>query len=268
MVQPIASEQQGPLKSLFDSIWALPSLDLTMLPAYTFALQFTFTLAQPYLSKDDNPFYIIDNPIVRDKVFQLPLVRPSSWKGSLRHALWQQGHQHDGDTRQDSQIQRLFGDATDDDERGQSGRLIFYPTFFTKTSLEIINPHDRTRRVGKNPILLESVPAGATGTFTSLYAPFDRIGEDEAETRHQVAADLALLAQGIRAMFTLYGFGAKTSSGFGLAETEFAKDQQGKANARIQIKGGKPLRPNSFRGLCQAAERLAAEQIKSNRGNI
>jgi len=217
MVQPIAFEQQGPLKSLFDSIWALPSLDLTMLPTYTFAIQFTFTLAQPYLSKDDNPFYIIDNPLVRDKVFRLPMVRPSSWKGSLRRALWQQGHQDDGDTRQASQIQRLFGDANDDDDHGQSGRLRFYPTFFDKTSLEIINPHDRIRRVGKNPILLEAVPAGATGTFTLLYVPLDRIGQDEAETRAQVAADLTLVTAGVQAMFTLYGFGAKTSSGFGLA---------------------------------------------------
>ena len=201
-------------------LWKLiaePSFDLAILPAYTFTLYFTFTLAQPYLSKDDNLFYIIDNPIVRDKVFRLPMVRPSSWKGSLRRALWQQGHQDDGQERRNCQIQRLFGDANDDDERGQSGRLIFYPTFFTKTSLEIINPHDRTRRVGKNPILLEAVPAGASGTFTLLYAPLDRIGQDEAETRAQVATDLTLVAEGVQAMMTLYGFGAKTSSGFGLA---------------------------------------------------
>ena len=188
-----------------------PAIDLTILPACSFTLQFTFTLAQPYLSKDDNPFYIIDNPVVRDKVFRLPMVRPSSWKGSLRRALWQQGHQ-----KESAQIQRIFGD-TKDDVTGKAGRLHFYPTFFDKTSLEIINPHNRKTKVGKNPILLESVPAGATGTFTLLYVPFDRIGEDAAETRAEVAEDLTLIAEGVQAMLTLYGFGAKTSSGFGLA---------------------------------------------------
>lgn len=195
----------------------LPILD--SLPTYTFLLHFTFTLAKPYLSRDDTDFHIIDNPVVRDKVFRWPMVRPSGWKGALCHALWQSGH----DKADDPQTQRIFGDIRDD-ERGQSGRLYFYPTFFTQTGLEIINPHDRTRRVGTNPILLESVPAGATGTFTLLYAPFDRIGEDEPETRRQVADDLKLLAEGVQALFTLYGFGAKTSSGFGLASEQFAGD--------------------------------------------
>lgn len=191
---------------------AEPTLDLAILPPCTFALHFTFSLAQPYLSKDDNPFYIIDNPIVRDKVFRLPMVRPSSWKGSLRHALWQAGR-----TKDDPLIQRLFGEANDNDNTGKAGRLHFYPTFFDRTSLEIINPHNHTTRVGKNPILLESVPADASGTFTLLYAPFDRIGEEAAETHVEVAADLKLVVEGVQAMMTLYGFGAKTSSGFGLA---------------------------------------------------
>jgi len=146
------------------------------------------------------------------------MVRPSSWKGSLRRALWQQGHQ-----KESAQIQRIFGD-TKDDETGKAGRLHFYPTFFDKTSLEIINPHNRKTKVGKNPILLESVPAGATGTFTLLYAPLDRIGNEKADPARkqkalpaEVAEDLELVAQGLQAMLTLYGFGAKTSSGFGLA---------------------------------------------------
>ena len=97
---------------------------------------------------------------------------------------------------------------------GTSGRLYFYPTFFTETSLEVINPHDRERRVGKNPILIESVPTGAQGTFTLLYTPLDRI----TETRQQTCADLQRVAEGLEALFTRYGFGAKTSSGFGLAD--------------------------------------------------
>lgn len=188
----------------------LPALD--SLSTNSFLIHFTFTLQKPYLSKDDNDFHIIDNPLVREKVFRWPMVRPSGWKGSLRHALWQLGYQED-----DEQIRRIFGE-TRGDNTGQAGRLYLYPTFFDKSGLEIINPHDREKRVGKNPLLLECVPADkATGAFTLLYVPFDRIGEDVGETRRQVAADLQLVAEGLRAMMTTYGFGAKTSSGFGLA---------------------------------------------------
>ncbi|MCP4165889.1 MAG: hypothetical protein GY759_08340 [Chloroflexi bacterium] len=198
-----------------------PAVDLTILPPYSFSLTFSFRLAQPYISKDDNPFYIIDNPIVRDKVFRLPMVRPSGWKGSLRHALWLQDH------RDKKYMRRLFGAVDGTNDRGQSGRLLFYPTFFTETSREIINPHDRVRRVGKNPIIFESVPIGATGQFTLLYVPFDRISNRAANPEkglksllEEVAEDIQLLAQGLQAMFTLYGFGAKTSSGFGFGDDQ------------------------------------------------
>lgn len=192
---------------------ARPRVDLTPLPPCSWFLQFTFTLVKPYISKDDNPFYIMDNPIVRDKVFQLPMVRSTSWKGNLYSALWQLGH----DKKDDEQIQRLFGEIRSD-EGGQAGRLFFYPTFFTQTCLEIINPHDRKRRVGKNPILFESVPAGASGTFSLLYVPFDLIGKDEGEAEKQALEDLQQVAEGLRAMFLTYGFSAKRTSGYGVVK--------------------------------------------------
>ena len=199
-----------------DAVWqmiAKPEPDLSTLPLCSFFLSFTFKLAKPYISKDDNPFHIIDNPIVRDKVFRLPLVRPTSWKGNLYSALWQLGH----NKQNDEQMQRLFGE-TRGEESGQAGHLYFYPTFFAQTGLDIINPHNRKRRVGKNPILFESVPQGAQGTFTLLYAPLDRIGQDEAETRRQAAEDLQLVAEGLQAMFLTYGFSAKRTSGYGVAQ--------------------------------------------------
>lgn len=191
-----------------------PSVNLALLPFGSFSIRFEFKLLKPYISRDENAFYIVDNPIVRDKVFRLPMVRPTAWKGALRHAFWQLGYQED-----DQQIQRLFGAANDDQPKeGNAGRLYFYPTFFTETGLEIINPHDRKRRVGKNPILFESVPPGAKGCFTLLYVPFDRVGKDEAETRREIFDDLQRVAEGLQALFTVYGFGAKTGSGFGVAE--------------------------------------------------
>ena len=212
--RPLQQLKNWHLENFYRATWAKPDIDLALLPPGSWFLQFTFRLAKPYISRGDIPFYIIDNPIVRDKVFQLPLVRPTAWKGNLYAALWQKGY----DKEDDEQMQRLFGIANDTDDTGQSGRLYFYPTFFTQIGLEIINPHKRERRVGTNPILFESVPAGAKGTFTLLYVPFDRIGKGENETRQQSLADLRLIAEGLQAMFTLYGFGAKTSSGFGVAE--------------------------------------------------
>lgn len=200
-------------------IWdpiARPEPDLTILPACSFSVRFTFCLAQPYLSRDDNPLYIIDNPIVRDRVFGLPLVRPSSWKGGLRAALRQMGHA-DGEPA----MRRLFGHVSDaaSDEIGGAGRLVICPTFFTETGLEIINPHDRSRKVGSEPLLIESVPPRAEGTLTLFYAPFDRIRpEDEELAAREVGEDLPLLAAGLQAMLCTYGLGAKRSSGYGLAE--------------------------------------------------
>ncbi|ACD90010.1 protein of unknown function DUF324 [Chlorobium limicola DSM 245] len=191
--------------------------DLSCLPVGSFYIQFKFTLLKPYISRDDNAFYLVDNSIVREKVFRFPMVRSTAWKGSLRHALWQMdGYQKED--QQDQQIKRLFGTANDEQpEEGNSGRFYFYPSFFTLNSLEVINPHGRKTRVGTTPILFESVPIGAEATFTLLYSPLDRIGREDVETRQQVIADLKLVAEGLRALFIVYGFGAKTSSGFGLA---------------------------------------------------
>ncbi len=95
-----------------------------------------------------------------------------------------------------------------------SGRLHFYPTFFDRIGLEVINPHARNTGAGKNPIYFECVPAGAPGAFTLLYVPLDAGSKDE----DTIKADLAAVARGIKAMLTEYGFGAKTSSGYGVAD--------------------------------------------------
>jgi CRISPR/Cas system CMR subunit Cmr6 (Cas7 group RAMP superfamily) len=204
-----------PVPDLWSEI-AIPTLNLAQFPPYTFALQFPFRLTKAYLSKDDRAFYIVDNPVRRDKVFRLPYVAPSSWKGSLRAALWNRGHDED-----ESAIRRLFGNERVPEEDFQAGRLRFFPTYFKQHGLEIINPHDRTRRVGTKPILFESVPPDTSGVFSLLYVPFSRIGQDDLETHRQLAEDLALVAEGVRAMFCTYGFGAKTNSGYGTAEDGF-----------------------------------------------
>lgn len=187
----------------------LPELSaLNHLPSLSFMLRVPFKLRKPYLSKDDRTFHLLDNPVRKDKVFQTPMIASTSWKGALRATLWQLGHQ-----KEDETIIRLFGNARED-EKGRAGRLYFYPTFFDKLGLEVINPHSRKTGTGKNPILIECVPIGATGEFILLYVPFGSVKSDE------VATDLQRVAEGVEKMLTVYGFGAKTSSGFGLADIE------------------------------------------------
>jgi len=187
------------------------------LPRLSFLLHIPFRLQKPYLSKDERDFYLLDSPLRREKVFQAPMVASTGWKGALRAALWQLGHREDNDV-----ILRLFGNPRSSEE-GQAGRLHFYPTFFDKISLEVINPHDRETGVGeRGPIPMECVPQGSVGELVLLYVPFGPMEQSEAERRAEVAQDIEVLAEGIQAMLTTYGFGAKTSSGFGTAEDSLA----------------------------------------------
>jgi CRISPR-associated protein Cmr2 len=111
-----------------------------------------------------------------------------------------------------------------------AGRLHFYPTYFDCIGLEVINPHPRDTGAGSLPIYFECVPHGTQGTFTLLYVPLDGGNKEEAQK------DLQLIAEGIRAMMTQCGFGAKTSSGYGVADVDWQ-------NATIK--------PSSLKGLWQ-----------------
>jgi CRISPR/Cas system CMR subunit Cmr6 (Cas7 group RAMP superfamily) len=259
-----ASLRDWRIDRLYQTYWAHPTLDLTILPPYSFSICFQFTLAKPYLSRGDTSFYIVDNPLPRDKVLRLPVVQSSSWKGNLRSAMVRELAFRAGAldaerfAKERLDLSLLFGDEKGEGEdplQGladyldrakpqaaplyhrqvrdhfrlpledamphHAGRLRFFPAFFTKSSLEIINPHERRDRVGTDPILFESVPAGAKGFFVLLYVPCDGVSLDTEEARRaRVAQHLPLLARGLQAMFRQYGFSAKRTSGFGLAAEE------------------------------------------------
>jgi CRISPR-associated protein Cmr2 len=136
---------------------------------------------------------------------------------------------------------------------GRQGRLFFFPTFLDKVGLEVINPHSRTRRVGKNPIVMECARKGASGRFHLLYVPFDRVGEEERQTAEEAGTDIETVAKSLRDMFTELGFGAKTSSGYGVAETAVA---DGFLHGRTAA--GQLDQPYvSFETISQAARQLA-----------
>ncbi len=205
-----------------------PSVDIPLFPLfplYSFFLQFTFTLATPYISKDDEVFYICDNPVRKDKVFKVPMVSGSNWKGNLRWVMRKNAGLIDENpkAKDSKQIIRLFGNEKGNEKKFRRGRLNFYSTFFNKISLEVINPHDRKTKAGTKPIYIESVPEGATGVLSLLYVPFDLMGNPDAEkVRGEVAKDLRLICKAIRNMMLTYGFSAKKSSGFGIVKNHIS----------------------------------------------
>lgn len=220
---PSAYEIPQGLKELMGALsLSKPAFNLEHLPEGSFAIQFEFTLKKPYISKDDEPLYIIDNPVRKENVFKVPMVSASSWKGALRSAVRViRGHSTWDDERTDPVMIRLFGNPKGEEEHRsiRAGRLHLYPTFFDKIGLEVINPHERRTGVGIQPIYIETVPAGATGTFSLLYAPLDCSDEPERAVK-EAKEDAPIVAGGIKKMLTELGFGAKTSSGFGVADIE------------------------------------------------
>jgi len=187
------------------------------------ALEVTFTLETPWYSKDDRPFHVLDNPLRKDRVFGVPYMSAASWKGLLRWACRTQAgllgylEQHDGklDGWQDpAWIVHLFGNEKGEAEDFQRGALAFYPTWFSRIGIEVINPHSRRTRAGTQPICYEVVPVGTRGTLRLLYAPLpgavarDKVKPGEAIER---------LLEAVQALLTTYGISAKRTAGWGTA---------------------------------------------------
>jgi len=239
---PYTSELIQPaLKQLLGLELYRPEPDMGILPIYSFFIQFPFVLSKGYISKDDDIVYIHENPLVKDYVFKTPIVRPSSWKGNLRNAAERLA---DSTEKSQEMISRLFGAAKGEseeflsEEEGRRGRLLFYPTFFDKIDLDVINPHSRKTKAGTVPIVMEVVPPGATGYFSLLYVPFDLIGDqDEDKIKAEVKSDLLCVYNAVSGMMRNFGFSAKRSKGYGLIRDELIiKDESGKKVAEGTFK--------------------------------
>lgn len=211
----ILSRRKIPKKAidLKDDLGLEPSTDLAIddFPPDSAMWHIEFTLDKDYISQDDTTLYPIDNPVRKEHVLKLPMVASTGWKGALRSAF----RLFHGVDDNHEMVNRLFGSASEEDEsKGQAGRLYFFPTYFDQLGLIVINPHDRETGTGKNPIYFETVPPNTKGKFLLLYVP--RRGDSGDEIKE----DIRMTTQAIQAMFCIYGFGAKTSNGFGLAKDE------------------------------------------------
>ncbi len=204
------------------------------LPGYSLLIEIKFRLIKPYLSKDDDDFYIIDNPIVKDKVFKVPMIRASTWKGVLRF-ISKELIEWSNENEKRAIIKRIFGHEKGEGTHFRQGRLFFYPTFFDCISLEVITPLSRESKTPvRGPIYFEIVPEESKGkrtegVFRLLYYPFDLVAKGcfnefkinsnaQESEKTEVQKDLEFLAKAIHKMFYEVGFSAKKTSGFGTAE--------------------------------------------------
>ena len=239
-----------------------PTVPVKTLPDYSFAIQIRFMLTRPFYSRDDAPFYLHENPLMKERVFKVPMIRATGWKGTLREAARRLAEDRP------ELVDRLFGTIADDGEGGgRKGRLTFYPTFFDAIDLDVINPHSRRTKAGTVPIVMEIVPPGATGYFTLAYVPFDLAGLPEGDARRQVAADLGLVVQMIERTMCRYGFSAKRSRGYGLAAATFP-DRKQYPGGCLEMKGFAPLHFRSFSELNRRVAGLIEELVGEKVGRL
>ncbi|MDW7983264.1 MAG: RAMP superfamily CRISPR-associated protein [Acidobacteriota bacterium] len=208
------------------------------------AFEVEFELLTPWYSRDDRVFHVLDNPVRKDRVFGVPFMAASSWKGMLRWACRMQAglraHLESGkpfrEWKDPAWILHLFGNVKGEEEFHR-GALVFYPTWFDRIGFAVINPHSRERRAGTQPIYYEVVPPGAKGTLHLLYAPWPGM---------QPAADpkefMPHLLQAIETLLTEYGISAKRTVGWGTA-----KITRWKAFRR----GATPVEADSRDELCE-----------------
>lgn len=210
---------------------------LPLLPNFSWYISLPVRLAEPFASKDDNEIHILENPICREKIFGVPMVRPSTWKGNLRWMAVMSGL--------DSEVrERLFGNKTDKEADFHKGRLFFYPTLFDRIDFEVMTPLDRVRRFpkkGQGPILIECVRhhpnnEAIVGEFNLLYLAPSTAWQNPKEIIQQAATDLEQTTTILTEMLLSYGFSAKKTSGFGTIEDSF-RDRQGDKLGKLSLVG-------------------------------
>lgn len=195
----------------------------TLLHGDWLALEVEFELLTPWYSKDDRPFHVLDNPVRKERVFGVPFMTAASWKGMLRWAflmvtkLIGPDQEKDASKRKQAKAMELhlFGNEKGEERSFHQGALVFYPTWFNKIGFEVINPHDRSRRAGKQPIYYEVVPPGTEGKLRLLYAPWPEPEMKETATATDV---LSKLLEAAEALLTTYGVSAKRTVGWGTAK--------------------------------------------------
>jgi len=200
--------------------------DFSNLPSpYWIGFKIHFTLLTPWYSKDDKVFHLLDNPVRKEHIFGVPYMPASLWKGLIRwtcrmkSGLKEHLKAYDGrmdDWKDPDWILYLFGNERGAEEFNE-GVLTFYPTWFNSIGFEVINPHNRERRAGTQPIYYEVVPPETKGVLSILYAPWP--GNKYSKTLDEKEV-LKNLIEAIDDLLRIYGFSAKRTVGWGTAKID------------------------------------------------
>ena len=213
-----------------------PEIKINLFPKNSFFLQFKIRLAKDYISRDDEDFYIIDNPVRKDKVFKIPMVAATSWKGNLRWMMKRR--------KEDKKlIDYLFGPDGSEESLYQ-GSLNFFTTFFNEIGIDLINPHSRkTKTPTAGPIILETIPKGSEGWFSLLYF------------NQQIGASYSPLdsvVQSVLELMTVYGFSAKRKAGYGIV----AVDNSAPLDGRLLMPHSAEMKFSSFNALSKLPAKI------------
>jgi CRISPR-associated protein Cmr2 len=243
-------------QKIYDPCWGLPEA-IELFPPYTFLIRLRFKLASALLTKDDQEYNAIDNPVRKDRTFGVPYLSACSWKGCFRAALARLDHAPEDET-----AVRLCGNVRGEEDYAKSrrGRLEFFATPFEGIGFEVLNPHDRKSKTGK-PVYYECVPAATTGEFCLLYVPFDGFTREAGDLTREVCADLLIVAETLGEMLLVSGFGAKVSSGYGLAQEQVRGQMRLRAALRSSPMpaAAPPIEP--LAGYLLAPRRLRPEYL-------
>lgn len=184
-------------------------------------VQIEFRLAEPWFARDADDFGALDDPVYKDRTFQLPMIPPSLWRCHLRAVAEKSAH-----PERKELVARLFGDedwTAESEGQARVGRLIVYPTFFRadknrgSTDVSSSAPDGAKAQKGEPRVVSELVPKGVRGGLSFLYFPYDLVRADEnAET--QVRADMGLAIELAQELLTNVGFSARRSLGKGIVQ--------------------------------------------------
>lgn len=268
-------------------------VDISDLPEGSWVIEIPLTLKKPFISKDDIPLYIIENPVRKDKVFAIPITSAMSWKGNLRWTMMKihlepkkNNPLEFAETRFRHTL--LFGTEKGIEENPKGwtkyldelckeakeeyrnklkeyfnctdiphieGMLYFYSTFWDRIDMEVINPHERKTKTGKHPIYFEVVPEGAKGMFRILYVPIHYIGRyEKTEFIRRVKSDLSDVVDGLREMMLTFGFSAKKTIGYGVIKEPW-DERQSRLAVKTQEKVSE-FKFKNFEELRSLANRL------------
>ena len=206
-------------------------------PRYSARLLLTFRLLTPLLTKDDDPFYLFDNPTRKDHLLGLPYLSAASLKGLSADAYqrafpnprtWLDLGNDDPNRTSafrhaDPHAKRLFGIADDGVKiESEKGRLHFSPVWFNQLQLLVINRTKEDTATGDKPIQFEAVAPDQIGVLEVIYFnPYGIKDSDEATVR----ADLARWLAAVATWWPALGLGAKRLAGYGANKIEKAELQ-------------------------------------------